>query len=39
MITTGNNIGGDDTISSASYDIGNINSDKSEIYHGIMLFF
>jgi hypothetical protein len=38
MITSGNSIGGNDTITWTSHDIGKINSDKSENYHGIMFF-
>ncbi|HET7284625.1 MAG TPA: hypothetical protein VFI70_08060 [Nitrososphaeraceae archaeon] len=38
MITAGNGIAGDDTITWTSHDIGKINSDKSENYHGIMFF-
>lgn len=38
MITAGNDIGGGDTITWTSHDIGKINSDKSENYHGIMFF-
>ncbi len=38
IITAGNGIGGNDTIGWTSHDIGKINSDRSENYHGIMFF-
>jgi hypothetical protein len=38
IITVGNGISGNDTISWTSHDIGRINSDRSENYHGIMFF-
>jgi hypothetical protein len=38
IITVGNGISGNDTIGWTSHDIGRINSDRSENYHGIMFF-
>jgi hypothetical protein len=38
LITAGNGTSGNDTISWTSHDIGRINSDRSENYHGIIFF-
>jgi hypothetical protein len=38
IITAGNGISGNDTIGWTSHDVGKINSDRSENYHGLMFF-